>query len=122
MASTTPTPARNYNPKHPKYDMSIHTLPPPTAPTNEVDAWLTRWETGEHPSEKCTSGMRISGIGLDGMSIRRLTAGGLECYLNNHSFGKRNSRLVAADVQEAKRLEKETAEMARICLRNAGVV
>jgi hypothetical protein len=114
MASTLPTRLRTYNLKHPKYDMPIHTLPPPTAPATKVDKWFMRWETGEHPSEKCTSSMRISDIGLDGMSIRRLTLGGLERHLNNRSFRRRNSTLVAADVQEAKRLEKETTEMARI--------
>jgi hypothetical protein len=87
MAPTTPTPSPTSTTKITLYNTFIHTLPPPSAATDVVDAYLIRWYTGDNLGE-APSGNLVSGGGaLDGQKLRTFTAAALESALKGYSFG-----------------------------------
>jgi hypothetical protein len=98
----------------PLYDMFIHTLPPVTASTEVVDEYLVRWYTGDHPSEPSSAHWSFDGGYIDGEKLCRLTAGALQSIPKQNGFPAKESRMIATDVQEAKKADKKYAE--KVCI------
>lgn len=100
------------------YDTFINSFPPENASVEEVDEWLRRWAFDHEQYEQYTfTTFFLCEIepNLNGIDLRKLTANGLRMYLTKLChFDVQVSALLSADIEKAKKVEKERIE--KVCL------